>query len=366
MKKVLPAAGRHSEPEEAGLHFTERLFPDFEQRIYLPQKVAACVEECGQAGIAPELVLKDTGLCIETLYDASTRASYRQFNTVLHNVLAVGADPVVGLHAGRRMHVTAFGIYGYALLSSPTYADGLGFASKYHQIAGPLCETQFLRDDRHVTYVFEPWFWPDPSEPVYRLCLEFALSTHLTVARDFLGPSFKFSGIEFAFDAPPHEASYKDFFQCPVRFNRPRNALRFDSAWIARPAVLADRRTHALTREICEQLSTEVSLGGGFAAAIRRILIEGRGRFPTIDDMARRLALHPRALRRRLEETGTSYRALLEDVRKNLAMEYLRKTRMTNEEIASRLAYSDAANFRRAFARWTGKHPSDYRQQPAD
>jgi AraC-like DNA-binding protein len=156
-------------------------------------------------------------------------------------------------------------------------------------------------------------------------------------------------------------ARYKDFFQCPVRFNRPRNALSFDLAWIDRPAVLADRGTHALTRELCEQLFTEVSLGGGIAAAIRRILIEGRGRFPTIDEMAQRLALHPRALRRRLDDAGTSYRVLLEDVRKSLAIEYLRKTQMTNEEIASRLAYSDAANFRRAFARGTGKHPSDFR-----
>ena len=355
------SAGHPPAHDEAGLRFTERQLPDFEQRIYLPQKIAACIEECGQEGIAPEVVLKDTGLEIDTLYDSSTRASYRQFNTVLRNVLAAADDPAIVLRAGRRMHVTAFGIYGYALLSSPTYTDALRFASKYHQIAGPLCETQFLCDDRQVTYVFEPWFWPDPSEPVYRLCLEFAVSTHLTVAKDFHGPSFKFGSVDFAFDAPPHLASYHELFQCPVRFNCPRNALHFDPAWIDRPAVLADRATHALTRELCDQLSSEVSLGGGIAAEIRRILIADRGRFPSIEDIADRLALHPRALRRRLEANGTSYRDLLDDVRKRLAMEYLRKTHMTNEEIASRLSYSDAANFRRAFTRWTGRHPSEYR-----
>lgn len=71
--------------------------------------------------------------------------------------------------------------------------------------------------------------------------------------------------------------------------------------------------------------------------------------------------MHPRALRRRLEAEDTSYRELLAEVRTRLAIEYLRKTAMTNEEIANRLGYSDAANFRHAFIRWTGKSPSDFR-----
>ena len=260
------------------------------------------------------------------------------------------------------MHVTAFGIYGYALLSSATYAESLAFATKHHQIVGPLCETLFLQDASDVTYVIEPLFWSDPTQDIYRLCIEFAMSTHLTVARDFHGPSFKFSSIELACGAPPHTRAYRNLFECPVRFNQPRNAVHFDPGWINRPAVLADRTTHAVTRELCEQLSSEVSRGGGIAADIRRILIEQQGQFPSIEVMAERLALHPRALRRRLEATGTSYRDLLAEVRVRLAVEYLSKTLMTNEEIASRLAYSDAANFRRAFARWTGKSPSDFRR----
>jgi AraC-like DNA-binding protein len=72
--------------------------------------------------------------------------------------------------------------------------------------------------------------------------------------------------------------------------------------------------------------------------------------------------MYTRALRRKLEAEGTSYRELLAEVRMRLAIEYLRKTSMTSEEIASRLGYSDAANFRHAFIRWTGKSPSDFRE----
>jgi AraC-like DNA-binding protein len=89
--------------------------------------------------------------------------------------------------------------------------------------------------------------------------------------------------------------------------------------------------------------------------------MEQPGRFPSADAMARQLGMHPRALRRRLEAERTSYRDIVAEIRMRLAVEYLRTTRMTNEDIASRLGYSDAANFRHAFLRWTGKNPSDFR-----
>ena len=77
--------------------------------------------------------------------------------------------------------------------------------------------------------------------------------------------------------------------------------------------------------------------------------------------MAAGLSMHPRTLRRKLEAQRMTYRKIVAEVRMKLALEYLRNTRMTNEEIAMRLDYSDAANFRHAFARWTGKSPSDFR-----
>jgi AraC-like DNA-binding protein len=146
-----------------------------------------------------------------------------------------------------------------------------------------------------------------------------------------------------------------------VRFQQRNNEMAFDAAWIARPMPLADPITHASCREMCEQLLRELNAGGSLASDIRSALIMHPGRFPSIEAMAQRLSMHPRALRRRLIAEKTSYRHLLAEVRSRLAIEYLRRTSMTNDEIASRLGYSDAANFRRAFTSWTGKSPSEFR-----
>jgi AraC-like DNA-binding protein len=335
--------------------------PAFDQRIYSPQKISAVVAELAEQGVAVGDALEGTGLDAAQLQEASTRVSYRQFDAAFRNGLRLSSDPAIALRAGQRMHITAHGIYGYALLSSPTYADAVDFSARYFRVMGPLTDMACTRDDDTVTYTCEPIHWLDPTQPIYRFVVEFALSMHLTVALDLAGKSFGFSRVELAYAAPVHTGAYDSLFGCPVLFERRRNALQYDGAWLGRSVAFADPITNATAREMCERLLSEVSDAGGITALIRRALMEQPGRFPNIEAMAERMAMHPRALRRRLESENTSYRDLLAEIRTRLAIEYLRKTRMTNEDIASRLGYSDAANFRHAFARWTGKSPSDFR-----
>jgi AraC-like DNA-binding protein len=335
--------------------------PAFDQPVYSPQKIAVVVAELAEQGVAPSAALEGTGLDPAQLQMASTRVSYRQFDTTFRNALRLTRDPAIALRAGQRMHITAHGIYGYALMSSPTYADVLDFSARYFRVMGPLTDIAWTSDDNSVTYVCEPVHWPDPTQPIYRFVVEFALSMHLTVALDMAGDSFTFLRVDLAYPAPAHADAYTSLFQCPVRFDQPHSGLHYDIAWLARPVTLADPITNATAREMCERMLSEVSDAGGIAADIRRALMEHPGRFPNVEAMAETLAMHPRALRRRLEAENTTYRDLLAEVRMRLAIEYLRKTRMTNEDIASRLGYSDAANFRHAFARWTGKSPSEFR-----
>jgi AraC-like DNA-binding protein len=107
---------------------------------------------------------------------------------------------------------------------------------------------------------------------------------------------------------------------------------------------------------------TAVEHGRSITAQIQRILIDRPGWFPNVETIATQLSMTPRMLHRRLEAEQTTYRQVVSKVRMSLAIQYLGKTRMTNEEIAAQLGYSDAANFRHAFIRWTGKRPSDYRR----
>ncbi|SFQ02016.1 AraC family transcriptional regulator [Variovorax sp. 770b2] len=338
--------------------------PDLESRVYTPQRIIAVVGVLSEDGIAASEALAGSGLDEQALHLQETRVSYRQIATVFRNALRLAPDPAIALRAGTRMHVTAFGIYGYALLSSPTRADAIDFTVKNSRAMGPVTDIGYTQDGVTETYSFEVLLTPDPADALYRFSIEFTFAAHLTVSRDVYGELYGYSAIRVAYPMPAHADAYREVLHCPVQFDQPVNELQLDIAAIHRIPRLPDSVTHAITREMCQQFLRDLVQSDGVASTVRRVLIEQLPwRFPNIDSIARELAMHPRTLRRKLEAESTSYRDLLADVRRGLAIEYLRKTRMSTEEISSRLGYSDAANFRHAFLRWTGKTPHEYRRR---
>jgi AraC-like DNA-binding protein len=334
--------------------------PDLTPRIYTPQRIAAVVHVLGEDGIPPSRALNGTGLKGSDLKSPDTRVSYQQVETVFRNAFRLSKDPAIALRAGQRMHVISFGLYGYALLSSPTRADGIDFAAKYSRILGTVADVAFSRDDETALYTLEPLLSRNPIDDIYRFALEFAFAAYQTMNRDVYGRSFNFSRLRVAYPTPAHVRIYRQIFRCPIAFDQTVNELEFDVTWIDHPMVGPDPITYVAAAEMCAQFLGKADRQGGVAADIRRNLLEHPGHFPSIEAMASELSVHPRTLRRRLEAESISYRDVVAELRMTLALEYLRNTRTTNEEIAARLDYSDAANFRHAFARWTGKSPSDF------
>ena len=334
--------------------------PDFNQRIYPAHKVAAVVNTLGNAGVQAAALLAGSGLSEDRLGSAATRISYGQMLTVFRNALRLSPDPAFALRAGQAMRVTAYGMYGYALMSSPSHTAALEFAVKSHRVMGPVAHLRVTVGNGDVVFTYDPILSHDARDGLYRACVEFVFTSQLTLDRDLYGPSFKFSRVRTTYPAPAHARVYRQLFGCPIEFDQPRNEVSFDAARLADP-TLYDPITNAVAHEMCEAVLTKLDRNDGIASRIRRLLIEHPGRFPSIGTLAAQLSMNPRMLHRRLKAEQTNYRNLLGEVRMSLAIEYLRRTGMTNEDIAARLGYSDAANFRHAFLRWTGKRPSDYR-----
>lgn len=337
--------------------------PDFESRVYGPQRVAAVVATLVEEGIAPGQTLAGSGITGEDLGQPSTRVSYEQVAAVFRNAVRLAPGPTIAFRAGIRMHLTAYGMYGYGLLSSPTHADLMDFVIKYNRVMGPVAgPVAYLCEDGVAVHPYEVLLSSEPDDALYRFALEFAFAAHLRLGRDLFGPSFGFSALRVRFPEPDDLSAYRTLFRCPATFGQARNELCVGAPWIGHPSRLPDTVTHAMVSEMCQQVLADLPRMGGVSSVVRRTLIDHMPwRFPTIEPMAAELSIHPRTLRRRLESEGTTYRSILADVRRVLAIEYLRTTRMTTEEIAERLGYSDASNFRHAFVRWTGHSPQDYR-----
>src|SRR5258707_8135220 len=135
----------------------------------------------------------------------------------------------------------------------------------------------------------------------------------------------------------------------------------FRSAWLDQAASLGNRTTYPAVVAFCDELLDDLKSRIGVAGGIRTLLLRELANPPTLATIAKRLDVSDRSLRRQLREQGISFRGLLDELRMQVALKYLRTTRLANEDIALALGFSDAANFRRAFRRWTNKSPSEIR-----
>jgi AraC-like DNA-binding protein len=189
-----------------------------------------------------------------------------------------------------------------------------------------------------------------------------ALAIGTNILRKLCGSSFRLQAVAIAYRAPADTSLFRSFFAAPVRFGAERNTLVFAARWLAMPIPAADP---FLRRMLVERIQHEAaSLGEPAADRVRRVMrsLVAGGRF-SVASAAAAFGIDRRTLARRLSASGTSFRALLDEARHGEAQRLLRSTAVPMAEIASRLGYSDTATFTRAFRRWAGTSPRQWRTE---
>ncbi|MEJ6002060.1 AraC family transcriptional regulator [Paucibacter soli] len=338
-------------------------FAQLDERIHRPHKLQALVEILLGLGVPADAALAGTGLQREALPRPDTRISAQQLLTVCANALRLSPQADVALRAGLAARITQFGLYGYALLSSPTAREAVAMAVKYRALSAPLLDMDFAERGPWVAWEFGDAYQLGEQTPLYRFVLEWQLGTQLALHRDVLGTAALTPlAICLPYSAPAHAARYAELLGCPAEFSSGRCELRFDASWLAHVPAQGNPATAQVARETCERLLAEFQQARGLSSRLIALLLREPGRFPGIEEVAAAWQISSRTLRRQLAEEGSSYQQLLDKVRCRLATDYLRHTRLSNEEIAASLGFSEAANFRAAFKRWTGMTPSAARR----
>jgi AraC-like DNA-binding protein len=186
----------------------------------------------------------------------------------------------------------------------------------------------------------------------------------LQVARTLTGMTVAPQSVAIAAPRPARTDELERFFAAPLRFDAPLSALTLSSEQLALPMRKADPALLAvLTRHAEEILARLPAAPGRWIDQVRRALVESfRAGDPDLAGVARRFAVTPRTLQRRLREEGSSFQTLLDDARHDLALSYLRDPRRTTSEVAHLLGFHEASAFYRAFHRWTGLTPAAFRR----
>lgn len=335
--------------------------PWINEKIYAPYKLAALLETLSELGVPEQLSLQGTGLSLQDVENPDAQTSVGQYFTACRNALRATQSPETPFLIGSKMHLSAYGMYGYALMCSMTLRDFFDAGVKFHKLATPTVVIEWREQDGAAIWSFPRLVAPELSADLHQFLLEQQLVQHSVHLTDVAGPSCKPLRALLPYPAPAHARLYAEYLGCPVYFDNGVCELHYDAAILDQPAQLAHKLTSALMQATCERLIGQAKTSMGISGQVYQILMVSPGQLPSMEDIAAMLQMNERTMRRKLEAEGTSFGKIIDDVRASLAAEYLRSTKMTTEDIASLVGFSDAANFRRAFKRWTGKTPSEYR-----
>jgi AraC-like DNA-binding protein len=197
----------------------------------------------------------------------------------------------------------------------------------------------------------------EPRQPI-----ESTFSALLTTTKTLTGNSLIPDAVWFQHPRPTDISEHQRIFHAPVHFSQPTNRLIFDAGCLDWTVLSANPSLLPMFEQYAEAMLNELSQEDTYTNQVVRAVTHGlKGEVPSIEAIARTLAISVRNLQRELQAEGTSYQQLLDETRKELAVRYLKKPDTPIHDVAFLLGFSEPSAFHRAFKRWTGKTPRAYR-----
>lgn len=322
-----------------------------------PTSVSVLLDLAADFGVPATACLAGTGLTEAALREIGTEVTARQEQAVVSNLLAAtdGRDRL-GLEAGSRFHLTSFGFWGFALVSSPTLGGAIDIALRFLDLTYAWSHFDLRRTGDEAQLVLTA---PDVPEPLRRFAIERDLAVIATLQRELLGDQILARRLVLSFP-PADPERYEQVLRITPEFDGEETVLALDAALLDLPMPQANAHARALAQEQCRELLDRSTDRTGVAGRVRDLLLARPGDPPTAEHVARELMMSSRTLRERLAAERTSYRELLDEIRERLAEEMLIGG-LAVAQAAERLGYQEVSSFSHAFRRWKGMGPRAYR-----
>jgi AraC-like DNA-binding protein len=305
-------------------------------------------------------LLQGTGLKPQDFANPDTRIPHRVLMQLLEDSVRLTGDPLLGLRAGESVEAGDFDVLEYAARCAPTLGDAIGCVSRYFRLMNGAAEMTLAEDGTSDTVEWRFRVTDGVRQPP--AANDFVIASSLAFSKRTAKTYQPPLEIHFMHERPQHAAAYERLGPGKVKFNAPYNTLVLHRSRLATPMLQANPRVARAFEMHAQQLIERLDARNGIVGRVREEVATQLGTGTvTMHGTARRLAMSVATLRRRLEEQGTTFSSILDDLRKQLAEQYLTEPRSAISEIAFLLGFSDVASFDRAFKRWTGLSPSKFR-----
>ncbi|MEZ5554012.1 AraC family transcriptional regulator ligand-binding domain-containing protein [Haliea sp.] len=301
------------------------------------------------------------GIHVDQLHRPEARISEASHHGVLRDAQASFPGRSLGLQLGLHRSMATLDQLAYLMMSSATLresiAHGLRFQNYPGRFSGFQLVTAFSEIEGQGCYQIHAH---DSLGDLRLLVVEELLAAIVTTSRWVLGRALPVTALKLDYPAPVHHAEYAGVFNAPIQFDSAAIQLFFAADILDQPLPHASPQSAALYARLCEETSISRSRGD-MAWRVWQIIVENPAEPPGLEECAALLHCSVRTLSRKLQAQGWQYQHLVDQVREIHARRYLSHPRLSITHIAHQLGYADSSGFHRAFKKWTGLSPSEFR-----
>jgi len=275
------------------------------------------------------------------------------------NVLRIADTPGLGLEIGWASSLPDMGIPGISQLSSGTVREAIEFIFAHGPLYSLLVSGEFeVVGDRWINRATDRL----AAEPVHIFLVERLLAMFQAHVEELINHEAKPIKVMLDYPAPAYLDKYEDIFRCPIYFKQQRVELHYPASYLDAKIATHDPALHEVLDSMSGGLVKKLSAKRDIVNDVKLELRRRPGVFPGIEQVADKLAMSSRTLRRKLAQHDVQFQDLLDMTRQEVAQDYLTNTNLNIQQIAEYCGFHDPHNFSKAFKRWLGVSPSEYRE----
>lgn len=316
------------------------------------------LEGARAAGASRDGLLKAAGVDANTVTPGG-RTPYAAYCALWLEVMTQLKDPSFPFRLAQHAKEGKHGVLQFACLTSSNVGAALHKLRRYVGVHSESLTIDLVEGDVDAQLALRRTV----QTPRVSYADEYALALVVLCGRQITGHDWAPTQVSFSHAEPPDTRPHRDFFKAALRFGAPTASLTLGQEVLALPMVKGDAAMSAYFEAQLEQHLSTLTASPPLFRRIQEVVLGQLGEGPpSLERIASELALSPRTLRRQLQKHATSFKALVDQTRLNVARGYLTDSSLSQEDIAFLLGFSEASAFHRAFRRWTGTTPQSLRR----
>lgn len=313
-------------------------------------------------GIEAEFALAENKLPLGILDNSVSRVTGSEFQRLIRWLVDACGDPLFGLKSGAYVQPGSYSIFGYMIMNCRSAREALHMTPMYESIVGDMGVTTIKKAGSRLAVCWTCQY-DDPT--IIPHMIDNVLFSWTQFARYLADlPEGKPYCVQLERQQPNDEAlnTYQEMFGCEIEFNATRNALIVDEEVLEIPLRQPDPGLLQSLTQQAETMMSELKQKNTLVLKVQSILRHLiKEALPRKEKVAEALGMTERTLQRRLQEEGTGYQQLLDDIRHETAISWLTTTHLPINDIANHLGFSETRSFQRRFKIWTNHSPGEYR-----